>query len=309
MKLREAILANWETDIVDHTQIINVLEKSGFPGWTVRFVDSYGVAIPYTGNDEINEKFANARIQSTTMELSGEKEARKVLLLLSSKEAIKQSFSSLCEAFLEPGDDGELRNDINSSPIAWWRSWKELLGNRNVDERIYDTLGELCALKYIISKGEDAEWNGPNGASYDIETPQRFVEVKSSINRDKREVTISSQFQLFPPDKPLDLILCRFEPTVFNGMSIDGILLEFEDMGYNVASLNSKLEELGFEKEMSSRKKMFILHEMLQYTVDESFPRITPDSFVGGVMPEGIVKIQYTVDLSGRTPVSLFKEE
>lgn len=308
MKLRDAIIANWETDIVNHTQIITYLNEIGYPGWTVRFVDSYGVAMPYSGNDDINEKFASARIQSTTMDLSGEKHPQKVILLLSSKEEIKPSFASLCEAFLDPGEEGSNRCAINTSPINWWRSWKELLGNRSVDERIYDTLGELCVLKHLISTGEDAEWNGPNGASYDIETGNRFVEVKSSINRDKREITISNQFQLFPPNKPLDLVLCRFEPTVLNGLSIESILTEFEKMGYNVASLNSKLESMGFERGMSSRRKTFILHEMLQYGVDESFPRITPESFVDGVMPDGIIKLQYTVDLSGRTPVSLIKE-
>lgn len=42
-----------------------------------------------------------------------------------------------------------------------------------------------------------------------------------------------------------------------------------------------------------------------QDTVDEKFPRVTPASFVGDVMPTGITKISYTVYLSGLTPLSL----
>ena len=80
-------------------------------------------------------------------------------------------------------------------------------------------------------------------------------------------------------------------------------------MGYNTDLLNAKLELRGFEKGMSARKKRFILHEMLLYKVDETFPRITPDSFVGGVLPEGITKITYTVDLSGRIPISVLSGE
>ena len=86
----------------------------------------------------------------------------------------------------------QFRKEIIKSPVKWWREWKDLLGNRNVDDRVYDVLGELCVLNQLLAKGEDASWNGPSCASYDIETEIRFVEVKSSIVRDRKEITISS---------------------------------------------------------------------------------------------------------------------
>lgn len=302
--LKRTILNNWDTDIVGYAQSISLLENTKYPAWTIKFVDSYGVAIPYEGEEEINESFSNAKIRSTTIQFK-EGNAKKALVLTSEATDIKVPFATLCEALVDPGENGERRIVIENSPVLWWKEWKELLGNKNIDERIYDVLGELCVLKYLVSKGEDAEWNGPDGASYDIETDMRFVEVKSSINRDRREVTISSQFQLFPEEKHLDLVLCRFEPVIFSGISIDSIMDEFETMGYNTYLLNSKLEKLGFEQGMSARKKNFKLHEMLQYKVDDTFPCITPASFVNGVMPDGILKITYTADLSGLTPVSL----
>ena len=45
--------------------------------------------------------------------------------------------------------------------------------------------------------------------------------------------------------------------------------------------------------------KTFVLHEMLRYNIGPDFPRITPESFVGGVWPLKITDITYTVDLSG----------
>ena len=304
MMLKKTILNNWDTDIVGYAQAISLLENTKYPAWTIKFVDSYGVAIPYEGEEEINESFSNAKIRSTTIQFK-EGNAKKALVLTSEATDIRAPFATLCEALVDPGENGERRIVIENSPVLWWKEWKELLGNKNIDERIYDVLGELCVLKYLVSNGEDAEWNGPDGASYDIETDLRFVEVKSSINRDRREVTISSQFQLFPKEKHLDLVLCRFEPVVISGISIDSIMDEFEIMGYNTYLLNSKLEKLGFERGMSARKKNFKLHEMLQYKVDDNFPRITPESFVNGVMPVGIIKITYTADLSGLFPVSL----
>lgn len=299
---------NWDTDIVGYAQSISLLERTQYPAWTVKFVDSYGVAIPYEGDEEINESFSNAKIRSATIQFK-EGCKKKALVLTSEAMDIKVPFATLCEVFVDPGENGGNRIVIEHSPVLWWKEWKELLGNRNIDQRVYDVLGELCVLKYIISKGEEAEWNGPDGASYDIETETRFVEVKSSINRERREVTISSQFQLFPENKRLDLVLCRFEPVVFSGISIDRIIDDFHKMGYNTYLLNSKLEKLGFEQGMSARKKNFKLHEMLKYQVDDSFPRITPESFVNGVMPGGILNITYTADLSGLTPVSLLNGE
>lgn len=306
--LAKAILNNWKTDIRGYAQSLDILEGTGFTACTVKFDDSYGVAIPYAGDDEINESFANAKIQSM-MIMFPEGDSYRALVLTATDETIKSPFSALCAAFVDPGNDGELRMRIEVSPLSWWKDWKELLGNRNIDARIYDVLGELCALKYAVLHYENAEWNGPDGASYDIETDKGYIEVKSSINRSRREVTISSQLQLFPPDKPLELILCRFEPSILSGNSIDSLLTEFEEKGYNTELLNHKLELKGFEKNMSARKKTFILHEMLLYAINDDFPRITPSSFIGGVMPEGILKISYTVDLAGLTPISLLEGE
>ena len=58
---------------------------------------------------------------------------------------------------------------------------------------------------------------------------------------------------------------------------------------------------------MSARKRKFILHEMLKYKVDEKFPRIIPDSFIGGVIPAGITSITYTVNLDGMEAESLIR--
>jgi len=305
MTLKQEIQDNWRTDISGNIQDINLLKNTPYPAWTVKFDDAYGVAIPYTSSEDLNETFANARIRSCDISTQSD-EKKRVLVLTATSKRIQTYFASLCEALIDPGENGAIRNQINSSPITWWKDWKELLGNKNIDSRIYDTLGELCVLKYSILHGEEANWIGPEGASYDIETLTRFLEVKSSTVRSKKHVTISSQYQLFP-HKPLFLVYCLFEPTISSGVSIDSILDEFEAIGYNTSLLNEKLEAKGFEKGMSSRKKMFILHEMLLYTVDDSFPRITPASFENGVLPENIVDISYTVDLAGLPSISLLQ--
>lgn len=302
--LKEAIRCNWETDISGYAQIISKMQDTGYPAWTVKILDSYGVAIPYDGEDIINENFANARIYSDNI-VCDDKTVKKALILSTSTEGIETTFSAICCELIDPGLNGEKRKKITSDPLEWWKSWKEMIGNRNIDPRIYDVLGELCVFKLLLSEGVEASWNGPKGTSYDIDTDSGFIEVKSTIVRDRREVTISNPQQLDPKDKPLSLVLCQFEPTTMTGISIDSVVDEFEQMGYNVADINTKLSKMGFDPGMSSRKKTFILHGMLKYKVDSQFPRMTLESFVGGVMPAGITKYTYTVDLGGLIPESM----
>ncbi len=302
----QAIMDNWETDIEGSAQSIRELHEAGYPSWTVRFHGEYGVAIPYRGTEEINESFANASLKSSIIMLSSG-ESIPSIVLTTNNESIRRPFASFCVEFINPGQNGSQRLLKETDPLNWWYEWKTLLGNRDIDEMIYDTLGELCALYYSALQDGDSLWNGPSGATYDIETNQCFYEVKSTLNREKNEVTISNQFQLFPPQKPLKLILCRFEPVQMSGVSIETMLEKFTSIGYNVDDINSKLSKKGMEKGRSSRKREFILHEMLLYDITDDFPRITPESFVGGVLPHGIVKITYTVDLSGLPAVSLLQ--
>lgn len=308
MTLTEEILNNWNIDIPGYVQTIKSLEVLSFPAWTIKTSTEYGVVLIYEGTEIINESFSNAKILNRKLVL-GEGEIKNTIALISSDNNVSEVFAALCAALIEPGTEGVARKEILNNPLAWWENWKEMLGNKNIDSRIYDVLGELCVLKQFLKSGEDISWNGPDGASYDLELESKFVEVKSSLARNKREVSISNHFQLKPETKALNLVLCQFEPTHMTGVSIDEIVNEIGLLGYNTNSINSKLQSMGFEEGMSSRKKKFILHEMLCYTVGDDFPRITPEMFIGGVLPENITKITYTVDLSGLPAMSMLQGE
>jgi hypothetical protein len=53
-----------------------------------------------------------------------------------------------------------------------------------------------------------------------------------------------------------------------------------------------------------AREISYMLHDAEIYEVSSSFPKIVPSSFSGGVIPNGIEKIKYEVDLSLLTPIS-----
>lgn len=298
MDLFEEVKFNWENDIINNWQTILSL-KDSYPAWTIKTYDCYGVAIPYDGED-VREDFSNATIHCEYIEDGGNKQ--KILALFSKTASFDTAFANLCFDFINPGENGAFRKTLIANPVNWWTSWKELLGNVSIDERVYDVLGELCVLKYYIEQGFTPEWDGPNQSTYDLSTKDFFVEVKSSINRTKKEVTISSIYQLSNLGKKLYLVFCVFELTHTKGeltYSINSVVEDLKALGYNAAYINELLEKKGFGIGKSARKKQFRLHSMYRYTVDDAFPKVIEQSFKGDVLPKGIIDVSYTVDLSG----------
>lgn len=298
--ITEELINNWACNPSGMFMKVVSISNEGYETWTMKSRSEYGVAVPIESDEEISEFFSGAHLYTDKKILENEKE-RTFLFLTSDKEDIIDPFSALCAEMIAPGREGELRKDLEKNPLSWWAQWKELLGNKNVDLRAYDVLGELWVLKYLAEHREMAEWNGPDGATYDIDCDSFYVEVKSSTARNKRQITLSNLFQLDPPDgKDLFLVLCQFEAAQ-TGMSINSLVHELEILGYSSEGLNQKLAKLGLEKGKTARKRNYMLHAATKYIVDEGFPAIRKSSFIGGDVPAGIMSITYTVSLDGIT--------
>lgn len=298
--LTEELINNWAGSPSGMFMNVVSLTNAGYETWTMRNRSEYGVAVPIKSDEEISEYFSGAHLY-TDKKILNDNDEKNILFLTSDKEDIIESFAALCAELITPGANGELRNELEQNPLAWWSSWKELLGNKNVDFRAYDVLGELWVLKYLAEHGEQAEWNGPNGATYDIDCNGYFVEVKSTTARNKKQITLSNLFQLDPPNgQKLYLVLCQFE-SAQDGISINSLVKDLEKLGYSSSGLNEKLSKLGLEKGKTARKRNYIFHDVTKYQVDDDFPAIRPTSFKGDAMPEGVMSITYTVTLNGIT--------
>lgn len=296
--LTDEIISNWNTGVEEHIFVIRSLDDLGYPAWTYKVQGKCGVAIRVDNETDVSESFAGAELYSDFLILRDTGEKQKYLMLLTDDlESKKIPFATLCAEFISPGSNGELRKELIENPVNWWIQWKELLGNKNVDERVYDVLGELCTLKYLEQIGECPVWRGPDGATFDLDCDSTYYEVKSSIARKKRQITLSNHFQLDPPaGKALKLVFCQFEPSQ-SGYSIDGLVEDLAMCGYTKFELNRKLESLGFKVGQSARKRCYALHAMIIYNVDENFPAIRESSFIGGKLPDGVQSITYTVSL------------
>ena len=267
------------------------------PAWVFREGDRFGVAVECSEPLEISEGFAGAKLRTVERVVAGKHQ--RFLRLESSIEWLRNEFGLICEHMISVESGIAVRQALLADPLAWWQRWRHLLGNALVDKHGYDVLAELLALEALVIKGAAYEWSGPFGGVVDIKTPTTDYEVKSTISRYGSVINISGQFQLAASsDKPLKLVHFRFEPAN-DGLSIDLICDRLIALGVDAVMLEGALQRLGMEAGCSARKEEYNLLEARSYTVDDSFPRISPASFIGGVLPEGVVQIEYRVDLSG----------
>ncbi|WP_161959158.1 PD-(D/E)XK motif protein [Pseudomonas ovata] len=273
------------------------------PAWVFREDDKFGVAVECSVPLEISEGFAGARLRTVERIVAGQH--RRFLRLESSIEWLRNEFGLICEHMVSVESGVTVRQALLADPLGWWQRWRHLLGNALIDKHGYDVLAELLVLETLAIKGNFFEWSGPFGGVVDIKTPMSDYEVKSTISRYDSVINISGQFQLASSSgKPLQLIHFRFEP-VDDGLSIDLVCDRLIALGVNARMLENALERLDLEAGCSTRKEAYNLLEARSYVVDESFPRITPASFIGGALPAGVVQFEYRLDLSGLKSYSL----
>jgi len=277
-----------------------ILESVGdkFPAWVIRTDSEYGVAIPYEG-EKINENFANAYFYSDFRSIGDNKQT--YLFLTCPFESLRNEFAQVCSNFVDPGEEGKNRLEILILPLSWWLRWRNLIGNAIVEKMPYAVLGELMVYEYLKKYGTSPKWIGASSASHDIEDSNEEYEVKSSTERYAKIIQIHGQFQLSKPGHSLWLFYCRFEHDD-NGNSIDDVIDRLIKAGDSSDYLNAQLNKLGYKQGNSARRMKYKCLEMLQYKVDDTFPAITPSSFKDGVLPKGVSKIAYDVNLDVLTP-------
>lgn len=271
------------------------------PAWIFRDSDLYGVAVPCDPESTVCERFAGASLGTEQRIVNGE--PHHLLRLGSSDEALRNEFAVVCAQMVDPGIDGGARRSLIASPLSWWDRWRQLLGNAVINQSAYSVLGELLVMETLLQRGEHADWRGAELGSVDIDTPAAGFEVKSTVSRYESRVHISGQFQLAGFDgRKLHLIHQRFEP-VASGDSVTTVLERLVAAGVSRDRMEVLLTRCGLQNGCAARREGFRLIESKIYEVDENFPRITNQSFVGGVVPAGIVRVEYQIDLAGLVSV------
>lgn len=266
------------------------------PSIILRMNNEYGVGIEVAKEFVVNESFSNFNYHTTMISIGNQ--VKNFLVLTSSAEHLRNIFAKICALYLEKGVQNIERQKILDDPYSWWSQIKDLIGNVTREKAVHSVLGEMMVYNYLLETVDQVTWSGPNGSSIDIEGITEDYEVKSTINRYKSYVEINSQYQLSKNDKGISLFFCRFEETE-QGITIEDMVGNLVSKRVPEHELEEKLQKLGLYKGSLVRNKSYRLLEAFRYTIDDNFPKIVNESFINGYLPENIIKVTYTVDLSG----------
>ena len=183
------------------------------------------------------------------------------------------------------------------------------------EERLIGLLGELLTLEALLANqapGDLTYWKGPNNEAQDFRTQNNALEVKSTLVREGRIISISSVDQLHPPpNADLCLIHHRLERDP-GGFNISDLVQRLVSMGASASALQAGLAENGVD---ASNLKAYVARryrsvETRTYAVTGfAFPRITRNSFVGGDIPAGTLRLSYSIDLTNEPPSPLSPSE
>jgi len=209
------------------------------------------------------------------------------------------------------GTERERPDRAGRKVIARWREFlSQDAGNIPDDAAVVGLTGELLILTKLAQRSSDAlrSWTGPEGGKHDFVGSHCSIEVKSTLRRQGIIIAVNGAEQLLSmTGKNLFLSVLQFEQVTSGGVNIAGLIDGLVELGVDRMEILRKTSLVGFGPDViaSLRDKQFNLLAAKHYVVDASFPRITPESFVGGQVPARITALAYSIDLSTPPPTPL----
>jgi hypothetical protein len=237
-------------------------------------------------------------------QLEHERTRRWYLDIVCTKAELRWLFSSfIADVLLR----FERHPDVEPSAIvaSVYSAWRALFaggGPRMTIKQLAGLYGELHTLERLLARSPTVvdRWRGPLSEPHDFVSPAVDVEVKTTLSSEDDIVHIHGLEQLTASaEAELCLAHLRVETPSSEGESLGELIgrLESIDTSGKLAGL---LAAVGYQAEerRAYSDLTFRLASERWYTVDLSFPRLTVDSFPGGLVPEGLGDFRYTLDLS-----------
>jgi len=211
-------------------------------------------------------------------------------------------------------------SDINKTCldlIFKWRQFFKLIGKRILPlNLIVGLIGELYYLEKLIKRNGNLlqYWSGPDKSRYDFLYKNIALEVKTTTISKGRLFSIHGVKQLLNPENG-ELYLCTLtlERVRSDGITLTDLVNKILSYPINTSQFLSKLLQLGYDynrkEEYENDKFKIAEDEAFIYKVDEAFPKIVPNTFLEGDLPNLVIDIDYLIDLSGEPPTPLNENE
>ncbi len=287
-------IRKWFSNGLRNTAYIIESVGTDYPAYVLREDTSYGVAIPFE-NRKVFEEFAHAYLTCEFRNIAGK--TGYYLLLTSDLENIRNEFATICASFVEPGKEGEKREEILRDPSEWWNTWRSFIGNKMSDKQPYSIIAEMLVYEKLLVEGNVVDWLNTSYSTHDIQGKLADYEVKATLSRYGKQIQINGEHQLETSGKPLYLCFIRFEKDE-NGISVDDIVERLVSRGVSHSKINKKLEDQGYHPGASVRRRKYKILESCMYEVDDNFPAIRKDKFKDNQFPIGVVHLSYQIDIS-----------
>lgn len=243
------------------------------------------------------------------LERMGPLKQRYFLVLKQESEKSPEIFEDLLQNLIEHlafmTEEDTLFNVI-FSVLDRWRNFFSKGGYYLLtDEKQRGLFGELHFIREWMNKFPNhpplliEQWEGPTSGRIDFKSAKYAVEIKTCVEKLRKEITISNEKQLKLTEvvNKIYLYVCFIEPNKTHGQSLQGIVEELRDILLQrserlLLKFNDLLMELGF-KENEYKEKLFFVHTEEVYEVTEEFPKILDEE-----LPTGISHVSYNIDLN-----------
>ncbi|MFI7596622.1 PD-(D/E)XK motif protein [Actinoplanes sp. NPDC049681] len=240
---------------------------------------------------------AAVHLMPLTLEDDGPTRYADLMLL---RTDLAEVFTGLCADLLaamaaEPSDPLPVISEVLNG-------WRELFrsGIRLGTEQLAGLFGELTVLNALLDLGADllTGWTGPFRSPQDFRLRDRAIEVKATAAREGRRVGIHGIDQLVIPPGGLILWWMRFDTSDAGGTSVPELVESTVRRLSRPRELWQLLARSGYHAADADQygQVRFSLAEEAGYRITEEFPRIIPESLVGG-LPSGVSDVRYSIDL------------
>jgi hypothetical protein len=189
--------------------------------------------------------------------------------------------------------------------------WRELLGSGGRSgvgpSQVIGLFGELWVLRRLakIAPAAIASWLGPLGTPHDFSFGATALEVKTTSSATGNACQIHGATQLeAPPHGILHLAFLRVEQRPGTGQTLADLIAELHTIGVAPEPLLERLDAVDYpemQKDLHVTRQWSAV-EFRVWRVADSFPRIVPGSFSGGILPPGVVGLNYVIDLAAAGP-------
>ena len=260
--------------------------------------------IPVSDPVQLRNLGASGKLLVATRRYNVAGKSQPFIDLQSDDRKLDAVFSELVLEILKRLQDGASPGDAVAGTIS---DFRKLLFAASAGEAsksaIIGLLGELHVLKLLCSLHQSAAdaWVGPFEQRHDFRRMSKAIEVKTSSRSDQTHVQIHGAEQLAAPaGGDLVLVHVRLEQTQDGSVQVSRYFDELLKLGVEQKRLLAGLIGSGCPSpdDAEWNSMSFSLEGMEAYTVQADFPRIIPEYFPGKVLPGGISKLDYDLDLT-----------